>query len=69
MSDIRTTPSVTPQNCLTFADAALYLAGRTVADPYLRELHAKAASGEIAVEEAGHLGEEYLCTKFGVDHE
>ena len=60
MSDIRTTPSVTPQNCLNFADAALYLAGHTVADPYLRELHAK---------EAGHLGEEYLCTKFGVDHE
>ena len=58
MSDIRTTPSVTPQNCLNFADAALYLAGHTVADPYLRELHAKAA-----------IGEEYLCTKFGVDHE
>lgn len=35
MSDIRTTPSVTPQDCLNFADAALYLAGHTVADPYL----------------------------------
>lgn len=69
MSDIRTTPSVTPQNCLNFADAALYLAGHTVADPYLRELHAKAASGEITVEEAGHLGEEYLCATFGVNHE
>ena len=43
MSDIRTAPSVTPQDCLNFADAALYLAGHTVSDPYLRELHAKAA--------------------------
>ena len=45
MSDIRTAPSVTPQDCLNFA------------------------SREITVEEAGHLGEEYLYAKFGVNHE
>ena len=56
-------------SCRLPSYAALYLAGHTVSDPYLRELHAKAASGEITVEEAGHLGEEYLCAKFGVNHE
>ena len=33
MSNICTVASVTPQDCLDFADAALYLAGHTVSYP------------------------------------
>jgi hypothetical protein len=45
---------------LAFADAALSAAGHQVADPYLNEIAARFARGEITIEEAGELSDRHI---------
>lgn len=45
---------------LAFADAALGAAGHKVTDPYLNEVAARFARGEITIEEAQELGTRHI---------
>jgi len=45
---------------LAFADAALGAAGHEVTDPYLNELAARQARGEISGDEARELGRKHI---------
>lgn len=45
---------------LAFADAALGAAGHEVTDPYLNEVAARFARGEITIEEAGALSDRHV---------
>lgn len=44
---------------LAFADAALGAAGHEVTDPYLNEIAARFARGEISFDEAAELGDQH----------
>ena len=45
---------------IAFADAALALAGHQVTDPYLNDLVARQARGELSGEEARRLGLQHV---------
>ena len=45
---------------IAFADAALALAGHEVTDPYLNDLAARQARGELSGEEARQLGLQHI---------
>lgn len=45
---------------LAFADAALGAAGHEVTDPYLNELAARFARGELTIEEAQVLSDRHI---------
>ena len=45
---------------LKFANAALGAAGHQVTDPYLNEIAAQFARGEITFEEAAELGDRHI---------
>ncbi len=46
---------------IAFADAALALAGHQVTDPYLNDLAARQARGELSGEEARQLGRRHIA--------
>lgn len=48
---------------LAFADAALGAAGHQVTDPYLNEVAARFARGEITIEEAGELSDRHILAR------
>lgn len=48
------------QERIAFADAALALAGHQVTDPYLNDLAARQARGELSGEEARQLGLQHI---------
>lgn len=45
---------------LAFADAALGAAGHQVTDPYLNDIAARFARGEITIEEASELSDRHI---------
>lgn len=48
---------------LAFADAALSAAGHQVTDPYLNEVAARFARGEITIEEAAELSDRHILDR------
>jgi hypothetical protein len=48
---------------LTFAEAALGAAGHQVTDPYLNDVAARFARGEITIEEAAELSDRHILAR------
>ncbi|WIY82564.1 hypothetical protein [Propionimicrobium sp. PCR01-08-3] len=52
--------STDADEAMAFANAALALAGHEIADPYLNELFARQARGEISGDVARELGRKHI---------